>query len=311
MPGSRDYWLWSLAELTEVTMSREDGVPFAEEVKARRECTQLIAEAAKMLDCSRSPAMTAAAFVNRFYLFQSVRDRALPNLLVATTCLYIACKVEEEPRPLRDVVKVCMRIRHRAVPSLAAQFDMESPSYDPARYEKEKEAVLRIERTVLSNIGYDLDAPHPYKHIVPALAHVRAVMSAAGLKYPAEERERLGGLSWRLLGDSMHTLALVQFAPRAIAVASVELAARLLGIDIPTKAPRERYAAQAPARWYEALGSEHEGRLTPEVIDEVAHQLLDVYEETAAREAGKPMPAGFITAAAAQAQMSLSGMRAR
>lgn len=167
MPGSRDYWLWSLAELTEVTMSREDGVPFAEEVKARRECTQLIAEvrrrrsrarvracvaacarvltrervrgatpaqAAKMLDCSRSPAMTAAAFVNRFYLFQSVRDRALPNLLVATTCLYIACKVEEEPRPLRDVVKVCMRIRHRAVPSLAAQFDMESPSYDPARY---------------------------------------------------------------------------------------------------------------------------------------------------------------------------------
>lgn len=88
---------------------------------------------------------------------------------------------------------------------------------------------------MLSNIGYDLDAPHPYKHIVPALAHVRAVMSAAGLNYPAEERERLGGLSWRLLGDSMHTLALVQFAPRAIAVASVELAARLLGIDIPTK----------------------------------------------------------------------------
>ena len=49
-------------------------------------------------------------------------------------------------------------------------------------------------------------------------------------------------------------------------------------------------------------------RVSPDDMEDIGHQLLDVAEERAAREQGRPGVVGLATAAAAAAQMVLANV---
>lgn len=42
----------------------------------------------------------------------------VPTQVIATACLHLAAKVQESPKPIREVIRECERIRHCKNPEL-------------------------------------------------------------------------------------------------------------------------------------------------------------------------------------------------
>mmetsp|Transcript_39305 Transcript_39305/g.103656 ORF Transcript_39305/g.103656 Transcript_39305/m.103656 type:complete len:133 (+) Transcript_39305:649-1047(+) len=72
---------------------------------------------------------------------------------VATTCLFLASKVEETPKKLRDVIVETYKVQHSTV---------QPPEGDQELW-RLKEQVLICERELLRVLGFDLSIEHAYR----------------------------------------------------------------------------------------------------------------------------------------------------
>ena len=72
---------------------------------------------------------------------------------MATTCLFLASKVEESPKKLRDVIVETYKVQHTT---------HQGPESDQDLW-KLKEQVLICERELLRVLGFDLSVEHAYR----------------------------------------------------------------------------------------------------------------------------------------------------
>jgi transcription initiation factor TFIIIB Brf1 subunit/transcription initiation factor TFIIB len=79
-------------------------ISLSQERHLRKYGCVLIEKAALMLKLSRTSIATAQAILQRFYFRKSFQDQAIDS--IATASLYLAAKVEEEPRKFKDIVSV-------------------------------------------------------------------------------------------------------------------------------------------------------------------------------------------------------------
>ncbi|KAF8753594.1 hypothetical protein HU200_011614 [Digitaria exilis] len=84
--------------------------------------------------------------------------------IIATVCMFLAGKVEETPRPLKDVIVVSYEIIHKKDPNAGQRIKQQKEIYD-----KQKELILLGERIVLVTLGFDLNIHHAYKPLVEAI----------------------------------------------------------------------------------------------------------------------------------------------
>lgn len=82
---------------------------------------------------------------------------------IATAFMFLAGKVEETPRPLKDVILVFYEIIHKKDPAAIQKIKQTDV------HEQQKELILLVERVVLATIGFDLNVQHPYKPLVEAI----------------------------------------------------------------------------------------------------------------------------------------------
>jgi hypothetical protein len=80
---------------------------------------------------------------------------------VATTCLFLASKVEESPKKLRDVIVETYKVQHTTHQGPESDQDLS----------KLREQVLICERELLRVLGFDLSVEHAYR-CVPLPPHV-------------------------------------------------------------------------------------------------------------------------------------------
>lgn len=80
---------------------------------------------------------------------------------VATTCLFLASKVEETPKKLRDVVVETYKVQHSTV----------APPESDQELWKLKEQVLICERELLRVLGFDLSVEHAYRCVCVLRQH--------------------------------------------------------------------------------------------------------------------------------------------
>lgn len=111
---------------------------------------------------------------------------------VSTACIFLACKVEETPCFLNDVVVVAYEMMNKWDPSASRRIKQKNVNMLHARticnlinlfasalsyhfsvmqevFNKQKEVILVGERLVLSTIAFDLNIQLPYKLLVTAL----------------------------------------------------------------------------------------------------------------------------------------------
>jgi cyclin T len=111
--------------------------------------------------------------------------------VIATACLFLAGKVEETPKALRDVVKTALFIKYQD---------------DPKRYnklindrifmEQQRDVILCAERSLLHTLGFHFHAEHPYKHLL------RIVKQMSEEKVIPEKNARdLAQVAWNFAND--------------------------------------------------------------------------------------------------------------
>lgn len=160
--------------------------------------------------------------------------------------MFLAGKLEEEMRQLRDVINVFhnMRQRRQARPTLPLVVGGEV-------YAKWQQLTLRCERSILAAMGFNLYVimDHPHKHI---LHYVRLL----------DGDHLLAQLAWNYLNDGMRLDLCVRYPPEVIACSAVFLAARRLQVGLPSNPP-----------WYNVFGA------TTEDVEAVAVAVTQLYDE--------------------------------
>ena len=109
-------WFVTPTEL-ESTQSRRDGISVAMERKLREKSVFFIESLCHhhKCKCNILSKSSACVYFHRFYMAHSFKSHQ--RLIVAVACLFIACKVEEEPKRIKEIMAVYFDVLRKLRPS--------------------------------------------------------------------------------------------------------------------------------------------------------------------------------------------------
>uniref|UniRef100_A0ACD6A1A9 Uncharacterized protein n=1 Tax=Avena sativa TaxID=4498 RepID=A0ACD6A1A9_AVESA len=182
-------WYFSRKEIEENSLSRRDGIDLKKESYLRKSYCTFLQDFGMRLKVPQVTIATAIVFCHRFFLRQShaKNDRQI----IATVCMFLAGKVEETPRPLKDVVLISYEIIHKKDPAAVARIKQKEV------YEQQKELLLIGERLVLVTLGFDMNVHHPYKPLVEAIKKFKVAQNA------------LAQVAWNFVNDGYAKITLI------------------------------------------------------------------------------------------------------
>ncbi|KAL3644581.1 Cyclin-T1-3 [Castilleja foliolosa] len=237
-------WYFARKEIEENSPSRRDGIDLKKETYIRKSYCTFLQDLGMRLKVPQVTIATAIIFCHRFFLRQShaKNDRRT----IATVCMFLAGKVEETPRPLKDVILLSYKIIHKKDPAAVERIKQKEV------YEQQKELILLGERVVLGTLGYDLNVNHPYKPLVEAIKKFQVAQNA------------LAQVAWNFVNDGLRTPLSLQFKPHHIAAGAIFLAAKFLKVKLPSDGEKV---------WWQEFD------VTPRQLEEVSNQMLELYEQ--------------------------------
>ncbi|CAA0815449.1 Cyclin-T1-5 [Striga hermonthica] len=240
-------WYFSRKEIEENSPSRQDGIDLKKETYLRKSYCTFLQDLGMRLKVPQVTIATAIIFCHRFFLRQShVKNE---RRTIATVCMFLAGKVEETPRPLKDVILVSYEIIHKKDPAAVQRIKQKEV------YEQQKELILLGERVVLGTLGFDLNVNHPYKPLVEAIKKFKVAQNA------------LAQVAWNFVNDGLRTSLCLQFKPHHIAAGAIFLAAKFLKVKLPHDGEKV---------WWQEFD------VTPRQLEEVSNQMLELYEQNKA-----------------------------
>ncbi|KAL6643554.1 hypothetical protein ACP70R_018320 [Stipagrostis hirtigluma subsp. patula] len=257
-------WYFSRKEIEENSPSRKDGIDLKKESSLRRSYCNFLQELGMKLKVPQVTIATAMVFCHRFYLRQShaKNDRRT----IATVCMFLAGKVEETPRPLKDVIQVSYEVIHKKDPSAGQRIKQQREIYD-----KQKELILLGERVVLVTLGFDLNIHHAYKPLVEAIR-----------RFNVGGTNSLPQVAWNFVNDGLRTSLCLQFEPHHIAAGAIFLAAKFLKVKLPSDGDKvwwQDFDVTPRQLELEFSHCDSPSDATITSILKVSNQMLELYEQ--------------------------------
>lgn len=207
------------ASILALSPSAQDGIDASVEHAHRFFGCELIQEAGVLLRLPQVVMATAQSTLQRFYYRKSLRD--FDTFRVAAACLFLAAKVEEQPKRMRDVLSVFYALYkrrkwHRTRP------EHQLLDLDSATYSDWRDWLALVERQVLIDLGFSLYnvMEHPHKYI---LYYVKVV----------DGSDALAQRAWGYVNDSLRTDLCVRYRSEVVACAAIFLASRVLRVKLP------------------------------------------------------------------------------
>ncbi|XP_044162129.1 cyclin-T2-like [Bufo gargarizans] len=240
-PTSR--WLFTQEQLKN-SPSRKCGLKAQKEFSYRQRATFLIQDMGKKLHVSQVTINTAIVYMQRFYMLHSFTKCDKNDLSPAA--LFLAAKVEEEPRAVEDVLKVC----HACLTPESPRLDTKSQAY----MEKADE-LLTLETILLETLGFDIMIEHPHANldkIVPSLKESKAPTS----------------VFYDLADHSFVTTFCLQYKPSVIACVCIHLAYKLSKQEVCLKSNDKP--------WWEGVDE----TVTAQLLEELTNNFVDVLQTT-------------------------------
>lgn len=241
-PGRGGAWRaeelrWSFEEVAQDTPSRRDGVSEQAERAARFAACQFARGMVRELLCSGSRAemdeassraqMLACLFVQFFFMFRSLQHE--DSRVVATAAAFLACKVGDVPRRMRDLLRT-----HNAQRTKAG-----APELEEEQQHRLRERILQVEFLLLRIIRFDFDISLPLEEVdgladrlltgLTRSAPFREWAAARGqqpVSAATELRPQVARVARNFLNDAFLGLGPLLFAPRIVAAGAVVFAAR-------------------------------------------------------------------------------------
>ncbi|KAF2274152.1 cyclin-like protein [Westerdykella ornata] len=210
-------WIFTEEEL-EQTPSILDGMSIAEERHLRQKGINFLQQVGMMLKLPMTTLSTAAVFFNRFLVRNSLQARPgykpLHHYQIAATALFLATKVEEQCRKMKEIVVACVRVALKDPNKLVDEQTKD--------FWKWRDTILYSEDILLESLCFDLSVEAPHQIMYRMLTY-----------YGIQHNKRVRNAAWAFLMDSLNTLLCLQFNARTIAAASVYCGARMADIKLP------------------------------------------------------------------------------
>ncbi|KAK3050861.1 hypothetical protein LTR09_007939 [Extremus antarcticus] len=211
-------WIFTEAELAN-TPSIQDGMSVAEEKETRAKGVNFIVQVGVMLKLPQLTLSTAATFFQRFLMRASLKKRrngipALHQYQSAATALFLATKVEESSRKMKELILAFCRVAQKN-PNLV----VDEQSKD---WWKWRDCVLLNEDVLLETLCFDLTVESPHRQLFEMLKY-----------YGVEHNKRLRNAAWGFVTDSSNTQLCLLCTSRTIAIAALYTACRYSDVALP------------------------------------------------------------------------------
>ncbi|KAB1269961.1 Cyclin-T1 [Camelus dromedarius] len=237
-------WYFTREQL-ENSPSRRFGVDPDKELSYRQQAANLLQDMGQRLYVSQLTINTAIVYMHRFYMIQSFTQ--FHRNSVAPAALFLAAKVEEQPKKLEHVIKVAHTCLH----------PQESlPDTRSETYLQQVQDLVILESIILQTLGFELTIDHPHTHVVKCTQLVRA-------------SKDLAQTSYFMATNSLHlTTFSLQYTPPVVACVCIHLACKWSNWEIPVSTDGKH--------WWEYV----DATVTLELLDELTHEFLQILEKT-------------------------------
>ncbi|CAG8595476.1 5548_t:CDS:2 [Paraglomus brasilianum] len=202
-----------------LTPSRKDAIPEELEDELRRLGCHFIQSAGILLKLPQVAMATAQVLFQRFYYVASMMAFSIRD--IGMGALFLAAKVQESPRKIRDLINV-----YHWLISKYQNTVYEPMEYFGTEFYAMKNALVIAEMQILKRLGFNVHVQLPYGLMVNYLKVLELT-----------EHEKIPQLAWGYLNDSLRTNIYVCYQPPTIACAVIYLAARICGVKLPTQPP--------------------------------------------------------------------------
>uniref|UniRef100_A0A4W6D2R2 Cyclin T1 n=1 Tax=Lates calcarifer TaxID=8187 RepID=A0A4W6D2R2_LATCA len=177
--GCNNKWYYTRQQIDN-SPSRRAGLDPDKELSYRQQAANLLQDMGQRLNVyllSRGRLASHLAYVtivymHRFYMVQSF-TRFHRNV-IAPAALFLAAKVEEQPRKLEHVIKVAHACLNPQEPS---------PDVRSDAYLQQAQDLVILESIILQTLAFEITIDHPHTHVVKCTQLVRASKDLAQTSY--------------------------------------------------------------------------------------------------------------------------------
>ncbi|XP_068999657.1 cyclin-T1 isoform X2 [Embiotoca jacksoni] len=230
--------------------SRRAGLDPDKELSYRQQAANLLQDMGQRLNVSQLTINTAIVYMHRFYMVQSF-TRFHRNV-ISPAALFLAAKVEEQPRKLEHVIKVAHACLNPQEPS---------PDIRSDAYLQQAQDLVILESIILQTLAFEITIDHPHTHVVKCTQLVRVPAS-----------KDLAQTSYFMATNSLHlTTFCLQYSPPVVACVCIHLACKWSNWEIPVSTDGKH--------WWEYV----DPTVTLELLDELTHEFLQILEKTPSR----------------------------
>lgn len=210
-------WIYSEKDL-ENSPSRSDGIEKEKELNYRQQAANLIQDMGIRLQVNQLTINTAIVYMHRFYVHHSFK--AFNRYHIAPTALFLAAKVEEQPKKLEHVIKVC----HACLYPNSAHLDTTSDTYL-----KQAQELVQNELVLLQTLGFEISVDHPHTHVVKSTQQVKASRD-------------LSQMAYFMATNSLHlTTFCLLYKPTVVAAMCIHLSCKWSDNEVPLSSEGKRY----------------------------------------------------------------------
>ncbi|CAI5743807.1 unnamed protein product [Peronospora destructor] len=196
--------------------------PYTEKLHRSFGC-ELIQEAGILLRLPQVVMATAQTLLHRFYYRQSLHQ--FDAFRVALSCLFLAAKVEEKPKRMKDVIGVFYAMFRRRKWKIST-VTQKLIDLNGATFSQWRKWLIMVERQVLIDLGFSVYnvTEHPHKYV---LYYVKVLDGSSKLAQQA----------WGYINDSLRIDLCVRHKAQVIACAAIFLASRFQEVALPEDPP--------------------------------------------------------------------------
>lgn len=276
--------------------------------------------------CKPLSVNTAKVYLHRVCMSQSVaKGRQNPKLL-GVTCLFVACKTEEDMHPVRELIWAMNKIdvdekgknlypygtTARTVDERGRKLSEWMVEEESAEFQKVRENILQVERLILQVLDYDFHVRHPLTHMKDMIQFLDMRRKKNADNTDFEETRRLvegDGSVLSEIGTKVHQMAIAMAndsgsTTLALQYDAAVIAAGCVSLAIKASTKSKPFKLIKLAKWCKELvvhlQSKHDPHLhhvslslVKEHIEDVTNQMLDLYDEAeqqATSSAAPPVP---------------------
>eukprot|EP00041_Stephanoeca_diplocostata_P015948 m.309718 g.309718 ORF g.309718 m.309718 type:complete len:487 (+) comp20201_c0_seq4:251-1711(+) len=246
-----------------------DGVDAKKVDRYRRDGPEFIKNIAVELNLHSNVYNTGIVFYHRFYQRHSFNK--YKRWYLAAACLFVAGKVEEQPKKLKDLLPWV----YKYYPRKPGEPPRRSAELGQKLFQEMKAQVLANECALLKTLQFDFVVQHPPEFL---FRFAKALRLSSGDRIPNE----LVQLAFKYITDSFKTTLCMEYPPDAIAVSLLFLASRKQKVDVVARVhpgTQRRLSTGSKAKnetpWWETFVSGSSAHM-----QDICDRIVQFYEKT-------------------------------